>query len=38
MATIAAQLEQAYPDTNKGWTTTVVPLHEQSVGTSARRC
>jgi putative ABC transport system permease protein len=33
LATAAAQLEQAYPDTNKGWTVTVTPLHEQVVGT-----
>ncbi|MGE0359123.1 MAG: ABC transporter permease [Vicinamibacterales bacterium] len=32
MAAIAARLEQAYPDTNAGWTTTVTPLHEQVVG------
>ncbi|MGE0866315.1 MAG: ABC transporter permease [Vicinamibacterales bacterium] len=32
MAAIASRLEQAYPDTNKGWTTTVTPLHEQVVG------
>ena len=29
---IAAQLEQAYPSTNKGWSTTVVPSIDQSVG------
>jgi len=32
LATIAARLERAYPDTNSGWTTNVVPLHEQVVG------
>lgn len=32
LATTAAQLEQSYPDSNTGWTTTVVPLHEQVVG------
>lgn len=32
LAAIAARLEQAYPDTNAGWTTTVTPLHEQVVG------
>jgi putative ABC transport system permease protein len=32
LATIASQLETAYPDTNNGWTTTVLPLHEQVVG------
>ena len=29
---IAAQLEQAYPATNKGWSATVVPTIDQSVG------
>ena len=29
---IAAQLEQAYPATNKGWSATVVPSIDQSVG------
>ena len=33
MTTIAAQLEQSYPDTNKGWSATVVPSIDQSVGT-----
>jgi predicted permease len=33
MATIAAQLEQSYPATNKGWSATVVPSMDQSVGT-----
>jgi predicted permease len=32
MATVAAQLEQAYPQTNKGWGATVVPVLEQTVG------
>jgi predicted permease len=32
MKRIAAQLEQAYPDTNKGWSATVVPSVDQSVG------
>jgi putative ABC transport system permease protein len=30
--TIAAQLEQSYPNTNKGWSATVVPTVDQSVG------
>jgi putative ABC transport system permease protein len=30
---VAAQLEQAYPETNKGWSATVVPTVDQSVGT-----
>ncbi|MDP1569691.1 MAG: ABC transporter permease [Vicinamibacterales bacterium] len=29
---VARQLEQAYPDTNRGIGTTVIPLHEQTVG------
>jgi putative ABC transport system permease protein len=33
MKTIAAQLEQSYPTTNKGWSATVVPSIDQSVGT-----
>jgi len=33
MKTIAAQLEQSYPQTNKGWSATVVPSLDQSVGT-----
>src|SRR5262249_16331100 len=33
MRTIAAQLERSYPATNKGWTATVVPSMDQSVGT-----
>ncbi|MGE0464461.1 MAG: ABC transporter permease [Vicinamibacterales bacterium] len=32
VAAIASRLEQAYPETNKGWTTTVTALHEQVVG------
>jgi putative ABC transport system permease protein len=32
MTTIAAQLEQQYPDTNTGWSTITVPLHERFVG------
>ena len=32
MSTIAGQLEQAYPDTNKGWGATVVPVLDQTVG------
>ncbi len=30
--TIAAQLEQSYPTTNKGWSATVVPTIDQTVG------
>ena len=30
--TIASQLEQSYPDTNKGWSATVVSSIDQSVG------
>ena len=30
--TIASQLEQSYPDTNKGWSATVVSSLDQSVG------
>ena len=33
MKTIAAQLEQSYPQTNKGWSATVVAAIDQSVGT-----
>jgi len=33
MKTIAAQLERSYPATNKGWSATVVPTIDQSVGT-----
>ena len=32
MSTVAAQLEQAYPETNKGWGATVVPVLDQTVG------
>jgi putative ABC transport system permease protein len=32
MKTIAGQLEQSYPDTNKGWSATIVPSIDQSVG------
>ena len=32
MKTIAAQLEQSYPQTNKGWSATVVSSKDQSVG------
>src|SRR5262245_61789257 len=33
MKTIAARLEQSYPAINKGWSATVVPTIDQSVGT-----
>ena len=33
MKTIASQLEQSYPATNKGWSATVVSSIDQSVGT-----
>ena len=33
MKTIASQLEQSYPATNKGWSATVVRSIDQSVGT-----
>jgi putative ABC transport system permease protein len=33
LKTIAAQLEQSYPNTNKGWSATVVPTIDQTVGT-----
>jgi putative ABC transport system permease protein len=33
MKQIAAQLEAAYPESNKGWSATVVPSIDQSVGT-----
>jgi predicted permease len=33
MKTIASQLEQAYPNSNKGWSATVVRSIDQSVGT-----
>ncbi|HEV2914989.1 MAG TPA: ABC transporter permease [Pyrinomonadaceae bacterium] len=32
MQTIAARLEQQYPDTNTGWRVQLVPLYEQLVG------
>jgi len=32
MKTIAVQLEQSYPQTNKGWSATVVSSKDQSVG------
>jgi putative ABC transport system permease protein len=32
MKQIAAQLEQAYPESNKGWSATVLPSIDQSVG------
>lgn len=32
MKTIAAQLEQSYPNTNKGWSATVIRSIDQSVG------
>jgi predicted permease len=32
MKTIAAQLEQSYATTNKGWSATVIPSIDQSVG------
>ena len=32
MSTIAGRLEQVYPDTNSGWGTAVLPLHERLVG------
>ena len=33
LQTIAAQLAQQYPDSNKGWSATVVPTLDQTVGT-----
>jgi putative ABC transport system permease protein len=33
LETIAAQLEQSYPNSNKGWRATVVPILDQTVGT-----
>jgi putative ABC transport system permease protein len=33
LKTIATQLERSYPATNKGWSATVVPSIDQSVGT-----
>src|SRR5579864_7688886 len=32
MGSIAARIEQKYPDTNAGWSTKIVPLREQMVG------
>lgn len=32
LSTVAAQLAQAYPDSNTGWNATAVPIHEQTVG------
>ena len=32
METISARLDQQYPETNAGWLTTVIPLHERFVG------
>ncbi|HUE87049.1 MAG TPA: ABC transporter permease [Vicinamibacterales bacterium] len=32
LSTVASQLEQAYPETNKGWGATVVPVLDQTVG------
>lgn len=32
LSTLAARLAQTYPDSNAGWGTVVVPLHEQAVG------
>jgi putative ABC transport system permease protein len=32
MKTIASQLEQSYPSTNKGWSATLLPSIDQSVG------
>jgi predicted permease len=32
MSTVAQQLAQAYPETNKGWGATVVPVLDQTVG------
>ncbi len=32
LSTVARQLEQSYPDTNKGWGATVVPTLDQTVG------
>jgi predicted permease len=32
LSTVARQLEQAYPETNKGWGATVVPVLDQTVG------
>ncbi len=32
MGAIARRLEQSYPDANRGWTVTLIPLHEHMVG------
>lgn len=32
LETVARQLEQAYPETNSGWSVTVVPILDQTVG------
>ena len=32
LSTVAGQLEQAHPETNKGWGATVVPVLDQTVG------
>ena len=32
LSTVARQLEQTYPETNKGWGATVVPVLDQTVG------
>lgn len=32
LATVASQLARAYPASNEGWGTAVVPLHDQAVG------
>lgn len=32
LSSVARQLEQAYPDTNRGWGATVVPVMDQTVG------
>jgi putative ABC transport system permease protein len=32
MDTLAARLEEQYPESSKGWTIRVVPMHEQVVG------
>jgi predicted permease len=33
LSTVAGQLEQTYPEINKGWGATVVPVLDQTVGT-----
>jgi putative ABC transport system permease protein len=32
LTTVAARLEQQYPDTNAGWTARLLPLHERMIG------